>query len=148
MELQKDYKELFELLNAHNVEYMIVGAYALAYHGAPRFSGDIDVYVHLSPENAKKIISALFDFGFRSLNPTVEDFQNPNSVIQLGVPPVRVDIMTSITGVSWEDADKGKVEGLYGDVPVYYLGRDQFITNKRAHRRKKDIADLESLGEE
>lgn len=148
MEVQNDFKRLLELFNGHKVEYMIVGAYALAYHGAPRFTGDIDIFVHLSSENAQKILSALADFGFGSLNLTIHDFQNPNSVVQLGVPPVRIDIITSITGVSWEEADKGKNKGLYGDVPVYFLGREQYIANKRAIGRKKDLADLESLGEE
>jgi hypothetical protein len=114
----------------------------------PRFTVDIDIFVHSSPENAKKILSALTDFGFSSLNLTIEDFQNPNSVVQLGVPPVRIDIITSITGVTWEDAVKGKQEGLYGDVSVHFLGKEQYITNKRATGRKKDLADLESLGEE
>ncbi|OIP92159.1 MAG: hypothetical protein AUK24_01945 [Syntrophaceae bacterium CG2_30_49_12] len=148
MEVQKDFKELLELFNGHNVEYMIVGAYALAYHGAPRFTGDIDIFIHPSPENAQKILSALADFGFGSMNLKIEDFKNPNSVVQLGVPPVRIDIITSITGVDWEEADKGKIEGLYGDVPVCFLGREQYIANKRAVGRKKDLADIESLGEE
>ena len=127
---------------------MIVGGYALAYHGAPRFTGDIDIFVHPSDENAKNILSALDDFGFGSLNLTIDDFQDPNSVVQLGVPPVRIDIITSISGVTWEKANVGKKEGFYGDVPVYFLGREQYITNKRASGRKKDLADLESLGEE
>jgi len=148
MEVQKDFKRLLELFNGHKVEYMIVGAYALAYHGVPRFTGDIDIYVHLSPENAQKILSALADFGFGSLNLTINDFQNPDYVVQLGVPPVRIDIITSITGVTWEEANKGKREGLYGNAPVWFLGREQFIINKRATGRKKDLADLESLGEE
>jgi hypothetical protein len=139
---------LLELFNGHKVEYIIVGAYALAFHGAPRFTGDIDIYVHLSPENAQKILSALADFGFGSLNLTINDFQNPDSVVQLGVPPVRIDIITSITGVTWEEANKGKREGLYGNVPVCFLGLEQYIINKRATGRKKDLADLESLGEE
>lgn len=147
MEVQKDFKELLELFNAHNVEYVIVGAYALAFHGAPRFTGDIDVFVHPSPENAQKILSALADFGFGSLNLTADDFQKLNYVVQLGSPPVRIDIVTSITGVAWEEADGGKQKCLYGDVPVYFLGRDQYITNKRATGRKKDLADLEALGE-
>ena len=148
MEAQKDFKELLGLFNVHKVEYMIVGAYALAYHGAPRFTGDIDIFVKPSVENAKKILAALSDFGFGSLNLTIEDFQNHNSVVQLGVPPVRIDIITSLTGVTWKEADKGKVEGLYGDIPVHFLGREQLIANKRAIGRKKDLADLESLGEE
>lgn len=148
MEAQKDFKELLELFNGHKIEYMIVGAYALAYHGAPRFTGDIDIFIKPSIDNAQRILSALADFGFGSLNLTIEDFQNPDSVVQLGVPPVRIDIMTSITGVTWEKADKGKVKGLYGDIPVHFLGREQYIANKRAIGRKKDLADLESLGEE
>jgi hypothetical protein len=148
MEAQKDFKELLELFNGHQVEYMIVGAYALAYHGAPRFTGDIDIFVQPSLENAQNILLALADFGFGSLNLTIEDFQNHDSVVQLGVPPVRIDIITSITGVTWEDADKGKLVGLYGDISVHFLGREQFIANKRAFGRKKDLADLESLGEE
>lgn len=148
MEAQKDFKELLELFNGHKVEYVIVGAYALAYHGAPRFTGDIDIFVKPSLNNAQRILSALSDFGFGSLKLTLDDFQNPDSVIQLGVPPVRIDIITSITGVTWIEADKGKLEGVYGDIPVYFLGREQYIANKRAIGRKKDIADLESLGEE
>jgi hypothetical protein len=148
MEAQKDFKELLELFNGHKIEYMIVGAYALAYHGAPRFTGDIDIFVKPSIANAQKILSALSDFGFGSLGLKIEDFQKPDSVIQLGVPPVRIDIMTSITGVTWEEADQGKVEGLYGDIPVLFLGREQYIANKRALGRKKDLADLEYLGEE
>jgi hypothetical protein len=148
MEIQKDFKELFELFNGHKVEYIIVGAYALAYHGVPRFTGDIDVYIHPSSANAQRILSALSEFGFGSLNLTADDFTNPDSVVQLGVPPVRIDIITSITGVDWEEADKEKCEGLYGDVLAYFLGKKQFIANKRAIGRKKDLADLESLGEE
>jgi len=148
MEVQKDFKELLELFNGHKVEYMIVGAYALAYHGAPRFSGDIDIFVKPSLNNAQRILSALSAFGFGSLNLTIDDFQNPDSVVQLGVPPVRIDIITSISGVTWQEADKGKAKGLYGDIPVHFLGREQYIANKRAIGRKKDLADLESLGEE
>lgn len=148
MEAQKDFKELLELFNGHKVEYIIVGAYALAYHGAPRFTGDIDIFVKPSLDNAQRILSALSDFGFGSLNLTIDDFQNPDSVVQLGVPPVRIDIITSITGVTWKEADKGKLEGVYGDIQVHFLGREQYIANKRAIGRKKDLADLESLGEE
>jgi len=148
MEVQKDYKELLELFSARKVEYMIAGSYALAFYGAPRFTGDIDILVRPSPENARRILSALSDFGFGSLDITVEDFQKPNKVVQLGVPPVRIDIITSITGVTWEAADKGKTAGAYGGVPVFFLGRDQYKANKRAVGRKKDLADLEALGED
>jgi len=148
MEVQKDFKELLALFNEHKVEYVIVGGYALAFHGAPRYTGDIDILIHPDTANAHRILKALDDFGFGSINVTAEDFEKPENVIQLGVPPVRVDIITSITGVSWEDVCAGRIQGKYGDIPVYYIGRKQFISNKRAVGRKKDLADLEALGED
>lgn len=148
MEVQPDFRELLALFNKHKVEYIVVGSYALAYHGAPRFTGDIDIYVHPTGDNAVRLLGALNIFGFGSLGLKMEDFQAPNQVIQLGVPPVRVDLITSITGVSWEEADSGKVAGKYSDVDVSYLGRTQYVQNKRAVGRKKDLADLEALGEE
>lgn len=147
MEAQPDFKELLALFNKHEIEYIIVGAYALAYHGAPRFTGDIDIYVRPTQDNATRIIAALSSFGFGSLGLKKEDFQKPEQVIQLGVPPVRIDLITSITGVTWEQANAGKVAAKYGDVDVHYLGRNQYAQNKRATGRKKDLADLEALGE-
>ena len=91
---------------------------------------------------------ALDEFGFGSVRLNVEDFANPGRIVQLGVAPVRVDIVTSLTGISWEEAAAGKKQGIYGDVPVYYIGKEQFIANKRATGRKKDLADVEALGEE
>ncbi len=148
MEVQKDFRDLLELLNAHKVEYLIVGAYALAFHGAPRYTGDMDIYVKPNPTNAQRIMAALNDFGFGSVGLTAADFESVEKVVQLGVPPVRVNIVTSLTGVSWEEAASGRIEGIYGDIAVYYIGRRQFISNKRAWGRKKDLADLEALGEE
>ena len=148
MEVQEDFRDFLALLNAHEVEFMIVEGYALAFHGTPRFTGDIDVFVKPDHENAKRIIKALADFGFSSLDLTIDDFKDPDKVIQLGLPPVRIDIITSISGVSWEEADASKIPGPYGDVSVFYIGKKQFITNKRASGRKKDLADLEALGEE
>jgi hypothetical protein len=148
MEVQKDFRDLLELLNAHKVEYLIVGAYALAFHGAPRYTGDMDIFVKPDPANAQRIMAALNDFGFGSVELSATDFEVEDKVVQLGFPPVRVDIVTSLTGVSWEEAASGRIEGMYGNVPVYYIGREQFISNKRALGRKKDLADLEALGEE
>ena len=147
MEIQKDFKELLELLNAHKVEYLVVGGYALAFHGAPRFTGDIDIFIKPESENAKRILIALEEFGFGSMNLSESDFTSPKNVIQLGVPPVRVDIMTSLTGVSWQEAQAGKVAGNYGDTPVYFISKEDFIANKMALGRKKDLADLEALGQ-
>jgi len=147
MEAQKDFRYLLELLNAHKVEYLIVGAYALAFHGAPRYTGDMDIYVKPNSTNAQRIMAALKDFGFGSVELSATDFEAEDKVVQLGFPPVRVDIVTSITGVSWEEAASGRIEGKYGDVLVYYIGRKEFISNKRRLGRKKDLADLEALGE-
>jgi hypothetical protein len=148
MEVQQDFRDLLALFNAHGVDYLIVGAYALAYHGAPRYTGDMDVLVRPDLENASRILSALDEFGLGSLGLTKEDFTAPDKVIQIGVIPVRIDIVTSITGVSWEEAKKGRVAGAYGDLAVYYIGKEQFIQNKLTLGRKKDLADLEAIGEE
>ncbi len=148
MEIQTDFRELFEFFNAHKVQYLIVGSYALAFHGVPRYTGDIDVYVKPDKENANKIIKALTDFGFGSIGLDVSDFVSEDKVVQLGVSPVRIDIITSISGVDWKTAFNGSVDGYYGDVPVKYIGRSEFIQNKKASGRKKDLADLEALGAE
>jgi len=148
MEIQPDFKDLLELFNAHKVEYIIVGGYALAFHGAPRYTGDIDIYVRPEDKNAARIISALAEFGFGSVGLSAEDFERPEQVIQLGVPPVRVDIITSIAGISWDETFSGRVAGKYGDIQVHFIGREQLIINKKAVGRKKDLADLEALGEE
>ena len=148
MEVQPDFRDLLELFNKHQVEFMLVGGYALAFHGAPRYTGDMDIFVHISSQNAVRIMAALREFGFGSVGLTAENFQQENMVVQLGVPPVRVDIITSLTGISWEDAYSNRVQGKYGNVPVSYIGRDQFILNKKATGRKRDLADLEALGED
>ncbi len=147
MEVQSDFRDLLVLLNEHKVEYLIVGGYALAFHGAPRFTGDIDIFVRPDPANAQRILAALAAFGFSFSNLTLDDFQKPNKVVQLGVPPVRIDLITSLSGVSWEDASSSKDPGTFGDIPVNYIGRKQYIANKRAAGRKKDLADIEALGE-
>ena len=145
MEIQQDFKELFELLNKHKAEYIIVGGYALAFHGAPRFTGDIDVLIHNTTENAERVLRALSDFGFGSLGLVISDFVATGNVIQLGVPPVRIDILTSLTGVSWADCENGKVPGTYGSVPVCFLGKEQLVANKRTLGRTQDLADIEAI---
>lgn len=147
MEIHTDFKELLELFNKLKVEYLVVGGYALAFHGAPRFTGDIDLFVRPARENAKRILAALDEFGFGSLDLSEDDFTTPGIVVQLGVPPIRIDIITSISGVSWEKADNSKVPGQYGQTAVYFISRDDFVSNKRATGRKKDGADIEALGE-
>jgi hypothetical protein len=148
MEVQSDFKELLALFNEHKVDYLIVGGYALAMHGAPRFTGDLDLYVRPDPGNASRIMTALTAFGFGSAGLSEADFLERDRVIQLGVPPVRVDLLTSLSGVEWEEARSGSVESRYGDVSVPFIGRREFVKNKRALGRKRDLADLEALGEE
>ena len=145
MDLYRDFKELLESFNERDVEYVIVGGYALAHHGAPRYTRDIDLYVHSSPDNAARIIAALDSFGFGSAGLKAEDFEKPGQVVQLGFPPVRIDLMTSIDGVTWEQAIAGRSAGDYGGAPVWFLGRDEFIANKKATGRLQDLADAERL---
>lgn len=148
METQSDFKELFESLNAHNVEYLVVGGYALAFYGSPRFTGDIDVWVRPDELNAKRLVDALNEFGFASLGLTADDFKSPATVVQLGLPPARVDLMTSVDGVSWPEGWTGKTAGDYAGVRVYFIGRKELVANKKAVGRHKDLADIESLGED
>ncbi len=148
MEVQQDFRDLLALFNKHNVEFIIVGAYAMGFHGAPRYTGDLDILVKPDLINGRRILQALDDFGFGSIGLTEADFEKEAKVIQLGFPPVRVDLITSITGVTWEEAISGRAEGQFGDLEVYFIGRDEFIANKRALGRKKDLADLEAIGED
>jgi hypothetical protein len=145
MEVHPDFKELLELFNAHEVEYLVVGGLALALHGAPRYTGDMDLYVRPSPDNARKIMAALTAFGFGSAGIATDDFLLPGRVIQLGFPPVRIDLTTSISGVSWEEACRNKVVDDYGGVSAPFIGRNEFMANKAATGRKKDLGDLEAL---
>lgn len=146
MEVHKDFKELLELFNAHGVEYLVVGGYALAAHGAPRTTGDIDLWINPTLDNARRILRALSQFG-AVLDLGVEDFVKPDHVVQLGVPPVRVDVITAIDGVVWDEAWPNRLAGEYGSVSTNYLGLREFIINKRTTGRLKDLADLEALGE-
>jgi len=147
METQQDFKELLACLNARGVDYMVVGGYALAFHGAPRFTGDLDVWVKPEGDNARRVLAALTDFGFGSLDLKEADFTLPDRVLQLGVPPVRVDIITSISGVTWDEAAPRRVPGQYGEAKVFYISRADLIANKKACGRHKDLADVEALGE-
>ena len=148
MKVHPDFNDFIFGLNCKVVDYVIVGGYALAFHGAPRFTGDIDLFVKPDAKNAQRILAALAEFGMGSLDLSQADFTSADNIIQIGVPPLRVDIMTSITAVGWEKADSGKVPGNYGDTEVYFIGKDDFVVNKRALGRKRDLADLEALEEE
>ena len=147
MEVSQDFRELLASFNASEVEYVIVGAHALAHHGAPRYTGDLDVLVRPDPANAGRVVAALEAFGFGSVGLTPADFTKPDQIIQLGYPPVRIDLVTSLSGVTWDQVDRGKVAGTYADVSVHFIGREEYVLNKKVAGRKKDLADLEALGE-
>jgi hypothetical protein len=147
MEIHPDFSELLRLFADFQVEYAIVGGYALAFHGAPRYTGDLDVLVSTRPENAKRIMEALQEFGFGDSNLNASDFTEEGRFVRLGHPPVRIDVLTSISGISWEEVQANRVMGKYGDTDVPFISRDDFIRNKRASGRTKDIADIEALGE-
>ncbi len=147
MELHPDFSELLKLFSDFHVEYVIVGGYALAFHGAPRYTGDLGLLVATAPRNAERVMDALRAFGFGDTNLTVSDFTEEGRLVRLGHPPVRIDILTSISGVSWEQIRANRVEEQFGDLRVSFIGRTEFIQNKRASGRAKDLADLEALGE-
>ena len=145
MESCRGFNDLFRLFNAQKVEYVVVGGYALAHHGAPRYTRDIDLYVRPSKSNGERIMAALTAFGFGQTGLKPEDFEKPDQVVQLGAPPIRIDLITSIEGVSWEQAAGGSSPGEYGGTPVPFLGRAELIANKKAVGRLQDLADVERL---
>lgn len=147
MRIEKDYEDLLRLLNYHKVKYCIVGAYAVAFHKRPKYTKDIDILVEPSILNAKKIIQVLIDFGFESLKLTEEDFTKHGNIIQLGYEPIRVDFLTSITGVSFLDVWKNKSTGKYGKENVFFIGKKELIKNKQQTGRKQDLIDLDLMDE-
>jgi hypothetical protein len=142
--LNQDFKEFAELLNAHGVEYLVVGGYALAAHGHPRYTGDIDFWVRLDPANVQRLLDALKAFGFASLGLQPEDFDD-DTVLQLGQPPRRIDILTGIDGVDFDACFARRESAVLGGVPLHVIGLADFIANKKATGRLKDQADLEAL---
>jgi hypothetical protein len=145
VKLQKDLREFVELLGSQRVEYLVVGAHAVAFHGHPRFTGDIDFLVRATPDNAARLIEVIDSFGFGGLGLMRQDFLTMGNVIQLGQPPNRIDILTSISGVDFDEAWAGRVHGDLDGLPVAFLGLDALITNKRASGRDKDLVDAKTL---
>jgi hypothetical protein len=143
--LNKDFKEFVELLNSARVEYLIVGAYALAAHGHPRYTGDIDIWIRRSEDNVARVLKVLEDFGFGALGLGREDFLKPDSVVQLGYPPARIDLLTSISGVEFDAAYSRRVTMTISGIELPIIGLEEFRANKHAAGRAKDLADLESL---
>ena len=143
--INKDFKEFIELLNKNNVKYLVVGGYALAFHGHPRFTKDIDFWVWVDKRNAEKIMQTLQDFGFSSLDIKEEDFLSPGYVVQLGQPPARIDLLTSVTGLEFEECYASRVHVDIQDVEIDFIDLENFKKNKKAVGRHQDLADLENL---
>ena len=142
---EKDYEEFLEVLNKHDVRYCIIGAFALAFHARPRYTKDLDILVEATTDNAKKLMVALSEFGFGSLDLTIEYFSTKGNIIQLGYEPVRIDIITSIRGLKFSDIWKNRIQGPYGKQTVNYIDRQNLIRAKKLSNRAQDQADLELL---
>ena len=145
MQLSKDLREFLECLNANEVEYLIVGAYAVAWHGYPRFTADLDILVRTTTANAERVLRSLAAFGFGSLGLTADDFADTDQIVQLGVLPNRIDLITSITGVTFDEAWEGRTMGDLEGIPVAFIGREMLIRNKEATGRARDVGDAEEL---
>jgi hypothetical protein len=145
--LNEDFQDLLVALAEAAVEFIVVGAYALAFHGAPRASGDIDLFVRPSVDNARRLFDALTRFGapLASAHVTATDFERPGVVYQLGLPPRRIDILTELSGVTFDEAWASRAAADLDGRPVFFIGRDALLKNKAATGRPKDLADIARL---
>ena len=145
MNIQPDFEELLRLVEEHGIEYMIVGGYAVAYHGYPRFTKDIDLFFRLSGDNALRLRQALVKFGFREDDLPLEAFTTVGNVLTFGIAPTRVDLINEIDGVTFDEARPNAVRGKYGNVDVTFIGLADLVKNKKATPRIKDKGDVEEL---
>ena len=145
MQLDRDFREFVECLGGREVRYLVVGGYAVALHGHPRYTGDLDVWVSTAAANAERLLSALDDFGFGSLGLVEEDFTEPGRVVQLGYPPLRIDLLTSIDGVDFEACFDRRVQVVVDGLSVPFIGLDDLRRNKASSGRPQDLADLAAL---
>jgi hypothetical protein len=143
--MNRDFVDLLQAFAAADVRVLVVGAYALAHHGRPRATGDLDVWVDPTPENAARVMRALAAFGAPLHDISESDFSHPGVTFQIGVPPGRVDVLTELTGITFAEAWPSREAGRFGEVTVDFIGRDAFIRNKRATGRAKDLGDVEEL---
>ncbi len=145
MKIEKDYEGLLSLFNKNNVKYCIIGAYAVAFYARPRYTKDMDILIDPDAENAKRVVKALNEFGFKSLKLSIEDFNGAGKIIQLGYEPVRIDILTSIEGCTFEQIWKKRAKGTYGSEKVSFIGIDELMKNKKKSKRKQDKVDIDVL---
>jgi hypothetical protein len=145
MEIDQDFKEFIQLLNLNNVEYLVVGGYAVTAHGYPRYTGDIDFWIRPEKENAKKVVKTLLDFGFGSVDINEEDLTKKDFVIQLGYPPNRIDILTGVSGLTFEECWKEKKEFVFENENINFISLRHLKINKKESGRDKDKIDLRNL---
>lgn len=143
--LNQDFKEFIKLLNDNQVKYLVIGGYAVAVHGHPRYTKDIDIWIEMSPANAKNLMQALTEFGFGSLGLIAEDFQCPDQIIQLGYPPNRIDLITTPDGIDFITCYQAKIEVIIDNIFVNFIDLENLRKNKQASGRLQDLADLENL---
>jgi hypothetical protein len=145
--MNQDFLDLLRAFIDRDVRFLIVGAYALGVHGRPRATGDLDVWVDPTPDNAANVMRALDAFGAPMGQVTAHDFSRPGIVFQMGLPPLRIDVLTDLSGLTFAEAWPGRIEAAFGSLTVHVIGRDAFVKNKRATGRAKDLGDIEALGE-
>lgn len=143
--MNQDFVDLLRAFVDADVRFLVVGAYALAIHGRPRGTGDLDVWVEATPGNAARVMAALAAFGAPLADISEKDFSHPGVTYQMGVDPCRIDVLTDLTGLTFAGAWPDRMRHQFGDVDVDYIGRESFIRNKRATGRPKDIADIDAL---
>jgi predicted nucleotidyltransferase len=141
----QDFREFIELLIKHKAEYLIVGGYAVGVHGHPRYTGDLDIWINPSPQNAELILQCVNEFGFSSYGLTQSDFIKQGNVIQLGYPPLRIDLLTEIDGVTFEECYENRKEVVIDDLNVNFIGYEDLLKNKRESGRPRDIDDIDNL---
>jgi len=145
MPLNKDWREFLELLNSNEVEYLVVGAFAVAFHGFPRYTADLDLLVRPTDENANRVLRALSEFGFGQMGIQAADLRTPGTVVQLGVTPNRIDLLTAISRVSFEEAWAGRCEVELDGIATHFIGRAALLRNKERTGRARDLGDAEEL---
>ena len=145
MRLEKGFKEFIGSLNKNSVRYLIIGNFALSYYSEPRYTKDIDILVDSTASNADRLMTAIREFGFSDIELGSRDFLEPDQVIQLGIAPLRIDLLTSLKGIPFADAWDRRTTGQYGDIPAFYISKQDLIDHKKLGGRKQDLADIEKL---
>ncbi|MDQ6757579.1 MAG: nucleotidyltransferase [Bacteroidota bacterium] len=141
----QDFKEFIELLIKNKAEYLIVGGYAVGIHGHPRYTGDLDIWLNPTIQNAELILKSVNEFGFSSFKLSIEDFTKPGNVIQLGNPPLRIDLITEIDGVTFKECFKNRKEVTIGGLQINFIGYNDLLRNKKESGRPRDIDDIDKL---